>query len=65
MQGQLRHENLEMTIYTECGHCHQPLAIEIDSALSYRVLTPGAEPVIVTPTVNFEKLKDPSIIDAF
>jgi hypothetical protein len=37
----------------------------IDSALSYNVAEPGAEPLISIPLVDFGKLTDPSIIDAF
>jgi hypothetical protein len=65
VQGQLRQEHLSFRIETECAHCGQPIAIEIDSELKYTVLTPGAEPVIFAPLVDFERLKDPSIIDAF
>ncbi len=65
MQGQLRKENLTFTIATECGHCHQALHIEIDSELNYRVVEAEAQPLIYVPRVNFAKLADPSIIDAF
>jgi hypothetical protein len=41
------------------------MQIEIDSELRYRVEVEGAEPLVFIPLVNFEKLKDPSIIDAF
>lgn len=50
---------------TECGHCHQALHIEIDSELNYRVVEAEAQPLIYAPRVNFAKLVDPSIIDAF
>lgn len=65
MQGLLRNENLSFTIETECGHCHTPLHIEMDSELNYRIVEPGAEPLVFSPMVDFERLKDPSIIDAF
>ena len=65
VQGQLRKEHLSFLIETECAHCGQPISIEIDSELKYRVLTAGSEPVIFAPMVDFERLKDPSIIDAF
>jgi hypothetical protein len=65
VQGQLRKEYLSFLIETECAHCGQPISIEIDSELKCNVLTPGAEPVIFAPIVDFERLKDPSIIDAF
>jgi hypothetical protein len=37
----------------------------MDSALKYRVVEADAQPLIFAPTVDFKKLKDPSIIDAF
>jgi len=93
VQGQLRKEHLSIRVETQCAHCGQPIEIEIDSDLKYRVLpvetqdiasprlresAGGAEtqylaslpaqvpdPVIFAPMVDFERLKDPSIIDAF
>ena len=65
MQGQLRKEKLTFQIETECTHCHTPLHIEMDSDLNYQVVEKGAKPVIFSPMVDFGRLKDPSIIDAF
>jgi hypothetical protein len=39
--------------------------LEIDSELNYSVVEQGAEPLISIPLVDFRKLADPSIIDAF
>jgi hypothetical protein len=64
VQGHLRNESITITLDTECAHCSQPMRIEIDDQLRHRVVT-GTEPVIFVPMVDFEKLKDPSIIDAF
>jgi hypothetical protein len=64
VQGHLRNEPLTVTIGTECAHCARSLEIEIDDQLGYRVAE-AAEPLIFVPMVDFEKLKDPSIIDAF
>ena len=64
VQGHLRNEPLAVTIRTECGHCSRSMRIEIDSQLGYRILE-GEEPLIFVPLVDFEKLKDPSIIHAF
>jgi hypothetical protein len=41
------------------------MRLEIDSDMNYRVATAGAQPVIYAPTVDFDKLEDPSIIDGF
>lgn len=65
MQGQLRGEDLSFTIETSCAHCGQPIHIEMDAKLNYRVVEEGAEPLIHVPMVDFDKLDDPSIIDAF
>ncbi len=65
MQGQLRKEDLSFLVETECAHCGQPITIEIDSRMQYRVFEAEARPVLFIPHVDFARLKDPSIIDAF
>jgi len=65
VQGQLRQEKLTVSIQSECGHCHKPLNLEIDSDLNFHVQEPQAAPLVFVPMVNFQKLDDPSIIDAF
>jgi hypothetical protein len=52
-------------VTTECGHCRQPLHMQIDSELHLRVQEEAAEPLVFVPLVDFNKLQDPSIIDAF
>jgi hypothetical protein len=64
VQGHLRNESLAITFQTECAHCARPMQIEIDSQLAYRVAE-GDAPMIFVPMVDFERLKDPSIIHAF
>jgi hypothetical protein len=39
--------------------------LEIDSELNIRILTSGANPVVFIPMLEFDRLEDPSIIDAF
>jgi hypothetical protein len=65
VQGQLRNQPLSVTIETQCANSGQALHIEVDSALNYRLLEKDAEPLVFVPLVDFEKLEDPSIIDAF
>jgi len=65
VQGQLRREKLTVHIETECGHCHTPLHLEVDSDLNYRVQEAHAAPMLFVPMMNLRKLDDPSIIDAF
>jgi hypothetical protein len=64
VQGHLRNEPIAISIETECAHCSRPIQIEVDSELNYRVAE-GAELMVFVPLVDFKKLKDPSIIDAF
>jgi hypothetical protein len=65
VQGQLRKEKLTFTIHTACAHCGKEIHIEMDSDLNYAVVEPDAKPLVFVPTVDFSKLKNPSIIDAF
>jgi hypothetical protein len=65
VQGQLREEPLTFVIETECAHCQQPLRLEFDGDLNYRIVERGAQPLISVPMVDIGKLEDPNIIDAF
>ena len=56
---------MSCAIETECAHCQQPLHIELDSELNYRVVEAGAEPLVYVPMVDAAKLQGPSIIDGF
>ena len=49
---------------SKCAVTRQPLRIEIDHELHFRVLE-GEAPRLFVPLVDFEKLADPSIIHAF
>ena len=65
VQGHLRQEFLSFTVETECAYCRQPLHLELDSNLNFRVVESGAAPLVYAPMVDFKKLKAPSIIDSF
>ncbi len=65
VQGRLQDQPVSVTVETECAHCHQPLRLEVDSRPVCRALDAGAQPLVFAPMVNFAKLKDPSIVDAF
>jgi hypothetical protein len=65
VQGHLRAEPLSFVIDTQCGHCQQPIRIEIDGELRYRLVAEGAEPLVYVPMVDLHKLEEPSIIDRF
>ena len=64
VQGHLRNEPVSITIETECAHCSRSVQLELDSESNYRIVE-GTDPLVFVPLVDFEKLKDPSIIDAF
>ena len=64
VQGHLRNESIAITIKTECAHCSRSIQIEMDSELNCHVVE-DTDLLIFVPLVDFEKLKDPSIIDAF
>jgi hypothetical protein len=65
VQGHLRGEPLSLTVETECAHCARPIQLQIDGNLNAVVLSEGATPMVYVPIVDFAKLDDPSIIDAF
>lgn len=65
VQGQLRKEAMTFTIHSECAHCGREIRIRIDSELNYSLETPDANPIVFVPMVDFARLEDPSIIDAF
>lgn len=48
-----------------CTCCGEPLELTVGSDLKYRVHNADAAPLISVPFVDFQKLKDPSIIHAF
>jgi hypothetical protein len=65
VQGQLRDEPLDFLIETTCAQSGQPIQIEIDGQLAYRVRQEGADPILFVPLMDVDKLDDPSIIDVF
>jgi hypothetical protein len=65
VQGQLRKEKIMFTILTFCAHCGQEIRIEMDTELNYSISDREANPLIFVPMVDFNRLEDPSIIDAF
>ena len=50
---------------TECAHCAKPMHLEIDSAARCIVAEDGADPITFVPEVDFSKLVDRCITDAF
>jgi hypothetical protein len=64
VQGRLRGEHLTALVSTECAHCRQPMHIEVDSDLKYRVAEADARPLVFAP-LSVVKRGAPSIIDGF
>lgn len=50
---------------TECAHCGRALHLKFDNDLNYELMEGDAAPLVFVPSVDFDKLEDPSIIDAF
>ena len=55
---------MSVVIETECAHCSEPMHIEMNDQLEYRVREEGADPVVFIPKVDFQALEDPSINDS-
>jgi hypothetical protein len=65
VQGHLRKEPLSVSVASECAHCAQPIHLEVDSELKYRIEEKEADLLVFVPTVNFGELTEPSIVDVF
>jgi hypothetical protein len=64
VQGGLRGQYIAATVTSECAYCHQPLHIEIDSELKFKVIEKETRPVVFAPLKIIDP-KNPSIIDGF
>ena len=62
MQGRLRGDKLKVRIDSECCHCLKPLSLEVDDELRWQVLSPGAEPLLFEPDVQWSTFRGESII---
>jgi len=65
VQGQLREKPISVVVRTKCAYSSEPIIIEIDSELRHRIVEGGTDLLVFVPHVDFAKLADPSIIDAF
>ncbi len=64
VQGHLTHEPVTVSITSECAHCSESIHFDVNDELHYEG-SDVAQHVVFLPVVDFKKLKDPSIIDAF
>ena len=62
VQGRLRDEKLEVSVVTECAMTGRELRMVIDSDLEFQVLTPGADPYVFQPHVDWARFSAPNII---
>lgn len=65
MQGRLRKENLVVTIRSECAHCRQPLEMEVDQDLNFKVTSQDAAPLIFEPDMNWAAFGGANIINDY
>ena len=65
VQRQLLGEETTVSVVTECVHCSEPMHLEIDSTARCTVAEAGADPITFVPRVDFSKLPDRCITDAF
>ena len=65
MQGKLRNEAVTVRVATECAHCAQTMAMEIDSDLHIGLDDEKCDPVIFVPDIDLLNLEEDSIIDSF
>ena len=62
VQGRLREEKLEVDVVTECARTGRELRLLIDSDLNCEVSSPGAEPYLFEPHIDWQSFSAPSII---
>ncbi len=65
VQGHLLGHPLTVEIQTTCAHCDQPMRLTVDSEMRYNVLTPGVEPLVFEPDLNWATFAEPNIIHAY
>ncbi len=54
-----------MDIESTCAHCGEPIRIEVDSELRFRVIEGGSEPLVFEPDVDWRTFAERSIINAY
>ena len=62
VQGRLREEKLEVEVVTECSQTGCELRLQIDSDLNCAVLSPGADPYVFEPHLDWSSFTAPNII---
>lgn len=65
VQGRLRSETVSVEINTSCAHCARPIQIQVDQDLQSKVHSPGAEPLIFEPHLDWDTFTEPNIIHKY
>lgn len=63
--GRLRKEPLSLSLETSCGHCGQPMRIDVSSELAITSHNEGSEPLIFIPDIDWDHFQDPTLVHAF
>jgi hypothetical protein len=65
VQGRLRQSHLEVEIESSCAHCGDPMELIVDSELNYHIVKGGRQPLVFEPEIDWNRFKDPNIIDGY
>jgi hypothetical protein len=52
-------------IRSTCAHCGDVIELVVDSDLNYRIEHGGPNPLVFEPEIDWNKFKDPNIIDGY
>jgi len=63
VEGRLWDKPLAVEIETECAHCGQALHLALNQELEYSVREKDADPLVLSPDIDWERFRAPSIID--
>ena len=64
VQGHYTHAPVKVSIESACACCGETIAFDVDESMRFEVAG-DEQPLIFVKLVDFAKLEDPSIIDAF
>jgi hypothetical protein len=62
VQGRLRGEKLKVRIDSECKHCCEPLSLEVNEELRWRLLSRDAAPLLFEPDIRWNTFREANII---
>ena len=62
VQGRLRKEPVAVDVITHCSQSGRELRLHIDGDLNVEVQSPGAEPYVFEPHIDWQTFSAPNII---